>query len=151
MSVARPLPVRRGLAALALASSLLAPGAAQAGGETLKRSVGNLIQAPIDVAISPVTAGVVEVRNLREIDDTLGVKIAYAVPGYLWLTGLHAGASVLRMLAGALELVPGLILLPFDAEMNALFDPAETGNALVSYDTPPMDVRIGIDYTAAPQ
>ncbi len=151
MSVARPLPVCRGLAALALAASLLAPGAAQAGGATLKRSIGNLVQAPIDVAIAPITAGVVEVRNLRSIDDTLPVKIAYAVPGYLWLTGLTAGASVLRMLAGALELVPGIILLPFDAEMDALFDPAESGNALISYDTPPMDIRIGVDYTAAPQ
>jgi hypothetical protein len=143
--------VCRGLAALALAASLLAPGAAQAGGATLKRSIGNLVQAPIDVAIAPITAGVVEVRNLRSIDDTLPVKIAYAVPGYLWLTGLTAGASVLRMLAGALELVPGIILLPFDAEMDALFDPAESGNALISYDTPPMDIRIGVDYTAAPQ
>jgi hypothetical protein len=150
VSVVRPRPLQA-LCLLALAALALAPASAQAGGATLKRAVGNLIQGPIDTGLSPLTAGAVEYRNLTSVDDTIGVKIAYAVPGYVWLVGLHAGGSVLRMLSGALELLPGLFLLPFDAEMDALFDPTETGNAFVSYDTPVMDVRLGIDYTASPQ
>jgi len=149
--VVRPQLHQRALAALALAAFALAPVPAHAGGETLKRAVGNLLQGPIDVGLSPITAGVVEVNNLRNIDDTLPVKVAYALPGYLWLTGLFAASSALRMFTGALELVPGIFLLPFDAEMDPLFDPAESGSALISADTPVMNIRIGVDYTAAPQ
>jgi hypothetical protein len=149
--VVRPHPLQRALAALALGAIALAPVPAHAGGATLKRAVGNLVQGPIDVGLSPITAGVVGVDNLRNIDDTLPVQIFYAVPGYLWLTGLFAASSVLRTFTGALELVPGIFLLPFDAEMDPLFDPAESGSALISQDTPVMDIRIGLDYTAAPQ
>jgi hypothetical protein len=149
--VVHPRPLARAVAALAFAAFLLAPAAAHAGGATLKRAVGNMIQGPIDVGLAPITAGVVEVQNLRNIDDTMPVRVAYALPGYLWLTGMFAGASVLRMVTGVLEFVPGLFLLPFDAEMGSLFDPVESGSAFISQDTPVMDIRLMLDYTAAPQ
>ena len=143
-------PLRTLACALTLAA-LVAPSPAQAGGETLKRAMGNLLFGPIDLAVSPITAGVVEYRNLRNIEDTRGVQIFYAVPGYLWLTGLHAGASVLRTLSGALELLPGLALVFTDAELDPIFDPTDRGEAvLLDYGTPVIDVKIGVDYTAAP-
>jgi len=155
VAVTRPHPhpirrYRRSVAALVLAAFALAPGSALAGGETLKRSVGNILQAPIDLALSPVTAAFVEQRNIRAIDDTPGVRIAYALPGYFWLTGLTAGASVLRLLAGAFELLPGMLLLFTDAELDPLFEPGEREAALLDQPTPVIDIRIGVDYTAAP-
>lgn len=153
MAATRPHPhttgrARRTAAALALCAFVLAPGSALAGGETLKRAVGNLLQAPIDLALSPITAGIVEARNLRNVEDTTGVRIGYVVPGYLWLTGLTAGGSILRLLAGAFELLPGIPLLFTDAELSPLFDPAEKGEGrILDQPTPVMDIKIGLDYT----
>ena len=65
------------LAAALTALALLAfsPTAAQASPETLRRSLGNIIQSPIDVLLAPVVAGRTLVTNLRDIDDTLPVQI----------------------------------------------------------------------------
>jgi hypothetical protein len=148
---------------LALVSILgLAASSAQASPETLRRSVGNLVQAPIDAVLSPVTAGRTLVRNLRDVDDTMPVKIFYAGPGYIWLTGVQFGAAILRGVAGALELVPGIFLLPFETDISPLYDPADRGAALVEMENPLADndvmrwvpivtwnVRFGVTYTSA--
>jgi len=143
---------RRALPTLLVAglvtAGLLAPGTASAGGKTLKRAVGNIVQAPIDLALAPVTAGIVEYRNLQKIDDALATKIAYTVPGYVWLTGIHAGASTLRAVTGVLELVPGMAMLFTDSELEPMFAPADTSRAvLLDRDTPVMELRLGVDYT----
>ena len=130
--------------------------------ETLQRSVGNLVQAPLDILLAPVVAGRTLFQNLRDIDDTPAVRIFYALPGYAWLTGLHVGAGALRGITGALELLPGIFLLPFETDLGTLFDPAETGGALIEYDNPLADVdalhyfplvtwhiKFGIRYTSA--
>jgi hypothetical protein len=63
----------------ALASAALvlavAPSAVQASPETLRRAFGNLIQAPLDVALAPVVAARTLVNNLRDIDDTPAVRV----------------------------------------------------------------------------
>ena len=136
---------------LALTFALLAPLSAQAGTETLKRSVSNLLFAPLDLVLSPVVAGKTVVNNLQNIEDTTAVRVAYTAPGFVWLTGLNAGASVLRALTGALELVPGIVLLALpESEMSPLFDPAIRGDALVDAETPVMPVRFGVDYATPP-
>ena len=142
----------RWLAGLAVAALLLGPASAEAGTETFKRSMGNLIQSPIDLVLSPITAGIVQYRNMTNVDDTTAVRIGYAIPGYFWLTGLHAGASILRGVAGALELLPGMVLLFLpETEMDPLFDPVDKGEAVIfDYPTAVMDFKIGVDYTAAP-
>lgn len=149
---------------LAVAALLLAfvPSSAQASPETLRRALGNIIQAPIDVVLAPVIAGRTLVNNLRDIDDTPAVRIAFAAPGYFWLSGVQAGAAVLRGISGGLELLPGLLLLPFETDIDALYDPADRGAALVEYENPLADdetlrwiplltwnVRFGITYTSA--
>ncbi len=149
------------LALVALVVAVVPP-AAQASPETLRRALGNLIQAPIDVVLAPVVAGRTLVNNLRDIDDTPAVRVAYAVPGYFWLTGVQAGAAVLRGVSGALELIPGIFLLPFETDIDALYDPADRGAAMVEFVNPlaeddtakwiPLvtwDVRFGITYTSA--
>ena len=93
----------------------------------------------------------VQYKNMANIEDSRGVRWFYAVPGYFWLLALTAGASVLRLLAGALEFLPGLVLLFTSAEMDPLFAPSEGGEAVIwDYPTTVMDFKLGIDYTAAP-
>jgi hypothetical protein len=117
--------------------------------ETLKRSVENLTQWPLDLALSPVVAGKTVVQGLQDIDDSTAVKIAYPVPGFVWVTFVQAGTAVLRGLTGVFEFLPGLGLLPFDADLDPLFDPADENEALVDFETPVYDFRFGIDYTSA--
>jgi hypothetical protein len=123
---------------------------AAASPETLRRSIGNILFAPLDIALSPIVAAHSIYRNLNDIDDSLGVRLVYTIPGFAWNTGLQIGAGAIRELTGLLELVPGLILLPFEADMDALFAPGEKANALVDVETPPLNIKFGIDYTSVP-
>jgi len=136
------------LVAGALAAAVAVPGTASAGAETLKRAVGNMLQAPVDLVLAPVTAGLVEYRTIRASDDILATKVAYAVPGYVFLTGLHAGGSALRAVSGIIELVPGMAMLFTDSELEPMYDPAEkSGAVILDRQTPLMEIRLGIDYT----
>ena len=143
---------KRGFIAVGIAAGLVLSAAAPAAAspETLRRSMGNILFAPFDIALSPVVAGNTIYRNLNDIGDSLGVRIAYPIPGYVWNVGLTIGSGAIRELSGLLELLPGLILLPFEADMSPLFAPSEKANALVDYDTPPLHIKFGIDYTSVP-
>jgi hypothetical protein len=141
------------VASLALGLSLLcgAPRPAHAGYETLKRSLGNLLFAPLDLILAPVVAGKTLYTHLRDVDDTKAVRYAYTVPGYFWLTGVQIGAAGIRAATGCLELLPGIGLLAFPhAEMAPLFDPVEKSDALVDFPNPVVNVKFGIDYTSPP-
>jgi len=141
------------VASLVLGLSLLCvvPRPAHAGYETLKRSLGNLFFAPLDLILAPVVAGKTVYTHLRDIEDTRGVRIAYAVPGFFWITGVQLGAAGIRAATGCLELLPGIGLLAFPGtEMAPLFDPVEKGDALVDYPNPAVNVKFGIDYTSPP-
>lgn len=131
-----------------LALSVAAPAAASP--ETLKRSVGNLLMFPFDVATAPIVAGTTVYRNLNDIDDSTAVRVFYPIPGYVWTTAVQIGAGVLRGVTGALELVPGLILLPFETDLGPLFDPSIDNEALVNLETPVIDIKFGVDYTTSP-
>ncbi len=142
-------PISRVVASLLAAAvlSLGTPGSAQASYRTLGRALGNIIQAPLDLALSPIVAGLTLNRNIRDINDTPGVRYAYFVPGYFWMTGVQIGASVLRGITGGLELLPGLILLPFPkSDLDPLFDPVENSQGLVEWENGVIDVKFGITY-----
>jgi len=117
--------------------------------ETLKRSVENLTLWPLDLALSPVVAGKTVYQNLRDIDDSIAVKIVYPVPGFVWVTFVQGGAAVLRGITGVFEFLPGLGLLPFEADLDPIFDMAEENEALVDFETPVYDLKFGISYTSA--
>jgi hypothetical protein len=139
--------LRLSLPALAAACLLLlAPLSASASPDTIRRSVGNISQAPLDLALSPLVAWATLNRNITEIDDTPGVRIAYYVPGLVWLMGLQVGASVLREVTGLIELLPGVFLIPFEADLDPLYDPVERGEALVEFENPVVDIKFGINY-----
>jgi hypothetical protein len=141
----RPLA---GLAIVGLVCSL-SPGQADATSATIKRSIENITLFPFDVVMSPVVAGQTLYTNLNDIEDSTAVRIAYPVPGFIWLTAVQIGAGVLRGVTGVFEFLPGLILIPLEADLDPLFDPADENEALIDYELPFYHLRFGINYTTA--
>jgi hypothetical protein len=146
----RPLrsrPWRRlapALIALLLAGAVAGP--ASASPQTLRRSVGNILFAPLDLVLAPVVAFRSAYRNIRDVDDTPGVRVVWLVPGVIWSTGVQGGAALLREFAGLIEFVPGLGLVFFETDMDPMFDPSERGEALVDIETDPLWVKFGVSY-----
>ena len=69
---------------------------------------------------------------------------------------------MLRGIAGGIELIPGIFLMPFETDLDALYDPADRGAAMIEYENPlaegeimrwiPLltwNVRFGVTYTSA--
>jgi hypothetical protein len=139
------------LSAAILAAGLLAlPAApADASPKTLKRSLENMTQGPLDVAAAPVSAGWAIYNNMRSIGDTTAVRIFYPLPGFCWNTMVNVGAGTLRTFTGVLEFVPGLVLLPFEADLDPLFDPVYNAPSLVNWENGIYDVDFANDYTTA--
>jgi hypothetical protein len=123
------------------------PTPAQATTATLKRSLQNLLLFPVDFILSPYVATRATYNNWRASDDTDAVKIAYALPAVPWAVSVNMGASMMRGLAGALELFPGIVLVPFEADMEPLYDLSEQNAALYdSGEEGAVRVRLGVDY-----
>jgi hypothetical protein len=140
----------RALALLAATLVVFAPTPASATPETLKRSAGNILFAPFDIATSPITAGKALYKNMQEVDDARWKRIVFPIPGYVWLLGVQIGGGAIREIAGLLELVPGLGLLFFEPDLDPLFDPVERNEALVDVETPPLNIKFGVNYVAFP-
>ena len=142
--------VRRTLALLAVAGLLLAaPLSAQASTVTLARSVSNFVFAPLDIALSPINAGLGIVEKMRDIEDTTAVQVAYAYPGCLWYTAVIIGGGVIRGVTGLLQFPYGVALLPFETDMEPWLDPVDQAPGLVDLDFEIFTVKFGIDYLTA--
>jgi len=131
-------------AALLLLSSFGSPASAST--ETIKRSVSNILFGPMDFVLGPVTGTRLVYNNLQDIDDSTGVRIVFAVPGVAWNSAMQMGGGVLRTFTGLLELVPGLILIPFEADMDPLFTMPERQDALIDEEFDFITVKIGVNY-----
>ena len=141
-------PLRRVVPVLLAALLVIgAVGPAVASPETLKRGLSNLAFGPLDFALSPVTGTTGVYRNLQDIDDTMAVRVVYAIPGVVWNTAFNMGGSVLRTFTGLLEVVPGILLLPFEADMDPIFAPPERAPALIDEEFDNFSLKIGINYT----
>ncbi len=134
--------------ALAMTFVLGAAGKASADAYTLKRSIENMTQWPLDLALSPIVAGQTIRNNMESIGDSPGVRMFYPVPGYFWNVFVQGSTSVLRGITGVIELPIGLAILPLDAEFDPIFDPADEQDALVDYETDFFWVKFGITYTS---
>ena len=132
-------------AALLLAFGLVSP--ASASPETIKRSTSNILFGPLDFVLGPVVGSRTVYNNLQDIDDTTGVRIAFAVPGVAWNSAMQMGGGVLRAFSGLLEFVPGLVLLPFEADMDPLFTMPDRQDALIDEEYDFISVKIGVNYT----
>jgi hypothetical protein len=135
------------LAATVLSIGLAAPAGATT--DVLQRSFENMPQGLFDAVLSPYTAGRSIYNNMRTIQDTPGVRIAYVVPGYAWNVMCNFGGGLIRSLTGVMELPTGLVLLFSDAEMEPLFDPVEDNEAVVLFDQfeDVYRVKFGVNYT----
>lgn len=142
---ARRFPILA-VAPLALAVALVAAAPAGASPETLKRSVSNILFGPLDVVFAPVVGSRTVYHNIQDIDDSMGVRIAYVVPGVAWNTTLEAGSGIIRCFTGLIEFLPGLGLLFFDADLDPLFSPVERSDALVDEETPVLPIKFGVVY-----
>lgn len=131
---------------LSLALSVASPAAASP--ETLKRSLENILLSPIDFVLSPVTAGYSIWTGMQDIDDSLAVRIAYPVPGLVWNTMVNLGAASLRAASGILELIPGVLLLPFEADLDPIYAPVDRADALVDYEFEYFYLKFGVLYTS---
>jgi hypothetical protein len=131
-------------AALLLVAVSSTPAAASA--DTLKRAVSNLLFGPCDFVLAPVTGTRAVYRNIQDIDDSLGVRVAYVIPGVVWNIMMEMSGGALRTFTGGIEFIPGLFLLPFDTDLDPLLAPIERSSALIDEETPLMPVKIGINY-----
>jgi hypothetical protein len=140
---------RRLRAVLTGGALLCAVGVAPAGASpaTLQRAVQNIVFAPLDLALSPLVATGAVIQNLGRTDDSRAVRVLYFLPGVAWNTGVQGFASVVREIAGVLELLPGIVLLPFARDLPPLFAPAERSPAWIDFETPALRVKVGVDYT----
>ena len=145
----RPLSGRLALCG-ALLAIVFAASPAAATYETLKRSLGNIVLAPVDMVLSPVVATNTVYNNLRDIDDSLGVRVFYVPAGAAWNTGVQAMAAIVREITGLIEFVPGLMVLFLDADLDPIYAPVERGNALLDVETPVIRLKTGVDYTTVP-
>ena len=134
--------LKHGLACLlVLGLLLLATGTAQASPDTLRRSFSNFLMGPLDMLLSPVVGVKTAAENLTDVDDTDAVRVVYAVPGTIFLMGLDFGSGAIRTVTGALEFVPGVLVFPFETDLDPLFEPAEDAPALVNWENPLADVE----------
>ena len=134
--------------AMGLAVGVASPAAASP--ETLKRSMGNILFAPLDMVLAPAVAGKTIYQNMRDIDDSQWVRIVYPVPGFVWVTGVTIGGGILREVTGLIELLPGLGLLFMEADLDPLMAPVDRGEALVDVETEVLNIKFGLNYTSIP-
>lgn len=143
------------------------PASASASPDTLRRGLSNIINAPFDMVLAPFVGGVTLAENLASIDDTPAVRVVYALPGWVWLSGLNFGAGGIRLISGALECIPGVLLFPFKSDVDQLFDPVADAPAWVEWENPlgqvenkwvyynplvvpfAIDIKFGLNYTAS--
>lgn len=135
---------------LAFALSLSGPRTASADASQLCRSVTTLALAPTDILFSPIlTAGDIRV-GLEDQDDHWFPIAIGLVPGYVLLNYVQIGGTVLRVVAGAMEFVPGLATLARDTSPDPLFTSQDEAEALYSENFGPCPVRIGVHYNTIP-
>lgn len=146
---------RSGWLALTLPLMLAAAGpqVAHARAETLKRSVENITQGPLDMALAPGTAGYTAYRSITAPEASTGERMALSIFGGPWAAIVNATGGVFRLWSGLLELPVGLALLVTksftDAEPGAFFD-TKADRALVDHPTDVYDVKFGVFYLNNP-
>lgn len=115
---------------------------AMATGQSLKRSVGNITQAPLDVALVPVAAALTSVRNSSKCKKLRWKPVCVAV-GTGWHTLLGLGGAAGRGAGGVIELPLGLAFLFSSKDGPAVFDPSGVA-ALVDVPTDVYDIKFGM-------
>jgi hypothetical protein len=95
-----------------------------------------MIMGVADVVVSPVNAGIVTHDNLEAVSDNAFLQALYVVPGFVGLTFLQAGQATLRIVVGAVEVLPGLALFPFEADVSENFNVFRRGELMADLENP---------------
>lgn len=141
------LSLHTAVLAVVLATSLCGtPGQANADASQLCRAGANFVLAPFDALLGPFIVGKDEYYGLTEIDDPMGLKVAGAVPGYVFLLGVQIGGSIFREIAAVFEVIPGVVTLFREGSQPALYRSAEDAWALYAEQYGPCPVKFGISY-----
>jgi hypothetical protein len=148
--MARTLALGSVFAITLLALSSLTPNTASADASQLCRSVTTIALAPTDVLFMPVIVGGDMLMGFEDQDDHWFPLVAGTVPGILWLSGLQIGGAMLRVAAGVIEFVPGLITLPREKSPKPLFTSQDDAEAVLSKEFGPCPIRIGVHYNTIP-
>jgi len=128
-------PARR-LAGAVAVLGLLAAGPVEASPDTLRMALANLMEGPVDMVMAPVVAGQTVARNVDEVGPA-PVAPAYVLLGTPGLAVLQVGWGALRTVSGAVLLLPGLALFPFEREdLPEDADVFGQGEALVEAENP---------------
>ena len=115
----------------------LAPGVALASPDTLRMALANLLGGPVDVVTAPVVAGRTMVHNAGEVGLEPVGPVAYGVLGSVGLTVLQVAWGAIRTASGAVLLLPGLVLFPFEGvDLPKEADVFGRGDALYAGENP---------------
>jgi len=131
-------------AALLFATALVPqPALAARSLQPIKRGVENIVQSPLDLALSPVTASIQSHKNLQSGKRGLGQKIGFFPIGFFWYTALGVASTSARIVGGLLDLPVGIATLATGWDPGPIFNAGEL-DALVKYPSEPFDVRFGL-------
>lgn len=115
---------------------LLGPQRADASPETLRIAFEDILMGVADVVVSPVNAGMATAENLDAVSDNPILQGLYVVPGFLGLGVLQAGQAALRIATGVVQILPGLALFPFEADLSEDFNVFRRGTLMVDAENP---------------
>jgi len=121
--------------------------------ETLRRAVGNVLQGPLDVALSPVVTAQTLYANAKAENYSLPATATLELLGGAgWFFPVTAATGVFRIWSGFAEIPVGLALLVSKSftkwEPPALFDVADKP-AMVSYPHAVIPIAFGLNYLAS--
>jgi hypothetical protein len=111
-------------------------GSASASPDTLRLAFEDILMGAADVVVSPVNAGFATAENMEHVSDNAWLQGLYVVPGFLGLAVLQAGQGALRVLVGAVEVLPGLALFPFDRDLGEGFNVFRRGELMLDARNP---------------
>jgi hypothetical protein len=137
--------------ALIIALSFCRVEAVLAGGQTLKNSVGNMTQAPLDLALIPATSvttiyrALIGSKTYSPLAKVLMSPFAFTL-GTTFCSLLSLTTGGLRLLDGVASLPVGLAVLPTDKEIPLVYHRVENAPAMVDHDTRAYHVNFGIYY-----
>ena len=88
------------------------------------------------VVVAPVNAGSATRANMEYVSDNAILQGLYAVPGFLGFTVLQVGQATLRIIGGALEVLPGLALFAFETDLSEDFNLFRQGTLMGDFENP---------------
>lgn len=121
------------------------PGSAAADATQLCRGFTSVVLAPTDVVLGPFISARDTYGALTVPGEPYKVWISY-LPSYPFFLGIQTGGAVLRVVAGAFEILPGLVGLFSEESAPPLFRQQDEARQIFSGELGPCPLRVGSSY-----